>query len=121
METAASGASRSRLSWSCRRAARRIVSASVAVAVGGGALIWDANLGFGPGAAQEFRLVDDGDGERLGALELRPRVRTDHQGRGFLRDAVGHVPARGLDQLARLRAGECLAGALNHVVVSGGG
>src|SRR5207249_1934164 len=83
-------------------AAWPIVSASVAAVMDGGALIWDANLGFGPCAAQEFRFVDDGDGEGFGPLELRPRVRTDHQGRGFLRDAVGHVPARGLDQLGRL-------------------
>src|SRR5881296_1195859 len=106
MGTAKSGVSRSSVSWSCRSAARPIVRASVAAAGVEGALIWDANLGFGPCAAQEFRLVDDGDGERFGPLELRPRVRTDHQSRGFLRDAVGHVPARGLDQLGRLRAGE---------------
>src|SRR2546422_4551448 len=36
-------------------AARPIVRASVAAAVAGRTLIWDANLGFGPCAAQEFR------------------------------------------------------------------
>src|SRR5881392_3172568 len=118
METAALGASRSRLSWSCRRAARPIVSASVAAAMDGGALIWDANLGFGPCAAQEFRLVDDRDAERLGSLELRPRVRTDDEGGGLLRHAVGHVPARRLDQLGRLRSGERREGARHHVGLS---
>src|SRR5205814_9939647 len=73
MGTVRSGASRSRLSWSCRRAVRPIVRASVAAAEGG-ARIWDANLGFGACAAQEFRLVDDRDAERLGLLELGPRV-----------------------------------------------
>src|SRR6267142_6895741 len=105
MGTVNSGASRVRLSWSCRRAVRPIVRASVAVTVVG-ALIWDANLGFGPCAAQEFRLVDDRDTERFRLLELRPRVRTDDHGRRLLRHTVGYVPARRLDQLGRLRAGE---------------
>src|SRR3989449_359538 len=115
--TVKSGASRDRLSWSCRRPARPIVRASVA-ALEGGALIWDANLGFGPCAAQEFRLVDDRDAERLGLLELRPRVRTDDEGGGLLRHAVGHVPARRLDQLGRLRSGERREGARYHVGLS---
>src|SRR5439155_194042 len=118
MGTARSGVSRSRLSWSCCSAARPIVRASVAAAVGRGALIWDANLGFGPCAAQEFRLVDDRDAERFGLLELRPRVRTDDEGGGFLRYAVGDVPARRLDQLGRLRAGERRQGARDHVGLS---
>src|SRR5882724_6181739 len=101
MGTVKSGASRSRLSWSCRRAVRPIVRASVAAPGAGGTLIWDANLGFGPCAAQEFRLVDDRDAERFGLLELRPRVRADDEGRGFFGDAVGDVPARRLDQLGR--------------------
>src|SRR5882762_7588716 len=99
MGTVRSGASRSRLSWSCRSAARPIVRASVAAAVEGRALIWDANLGFGTCAAQEFRLVDDRDAERLGLLELRPRGRPDDEGGGLRRKAVGDVPARRLDQL----------------------
>src|SRR5256885_14595871 len=89
MGTVRSGASRSKLSCSCRSAVRPTVRASGAAAVDGGALIWDANLGFCPCAAQELRLVDDRDAERLGLLELRPRVRADHEGGGFLRDAVG--------------------------------
>src|SRR2546426_11242361 len=87
MGTVRSGASRSRLSWSCRRAVRPIVRASVAAAEGG-ARIWDANLGFGACAAQEFRLVDDRDAERLGLLELGPRVGAHDEGGGLLRDAV---------------------------------
>src|SRR2546430_912206 len=118
MGTVKSGASRSRLSWSCRRAVRPIVRASVAAAGAGGALISDANLGFGPCAAQEFRLVDDRDAQRFGFLELRPRVRTDDDGRGLLRDTVGYVPARRLDQLGRLRAGERREGAGHHVGLS---
>src|SRR5947208_651766 len=92
MGTVRSGASRSRLSWSCRRAVRPIVRASVAAAEGG-ARIWDANLGFGACAAQEFRLVDDRDAERLGLLELGPRVGAHDEGGGLLRDAVRDVPA----------------------------
>src|SRR2546427_7472898 len=119
MGTAKSGVSRSSVSWSCRSAARPIVRASVAAAGVEGALIWDANLGFGPCAAQEFRLVDDRDAERLGLLELRPRVRPDDQGRGFLRDAVGYVSPRRLDQLGRLGAGQRRQGAGHHVRLSG--
>src|SRR2546423_13098480 len=99
MGIAASAASRSRLRWSCCSAPRPIVRPSVAAAGWAGALIWDANLGFGAGAAQEFSLVDDGDPERLGLLELRPRVRTDDYRRGFLGLAVGDVPPRGLHPL----------------------
>src|SRR2546428_13430732 len=94
MGTAKSGVSRSSVSWSCRSAARPIVRASVAAAGAGGARIWDANLGFGPCAAQEFRLVDDRNAERFGLLELRPRVRTDDDGRGLLGEPVRYVPAR---------------------------
>src|SRR3989449_6236460 len=75
MGTVKSGVSRSSVSWSCRSATRPIVRASVAAAGVEGALIWDANLGFGACAAQEFRLVDDRDAERLGLLELGPRDR----------------------------------------------
>src|SRR2546426_2752308 len=117
MGTVKSGTSRSRLSWSCRRAERPIVRASVAVAEEG-ALIWDANLGFGPCAAQEFRLVDDRDAERFGLLELRPRVRTDDDGGGLPRDTIGHVPASRLHQLRRLRAGERREGAGHYVGLS---
>src|SRR2546427_7662078 len=92
MGTAKSGVSRSSVSWSCRSAARPIVRASVAAAGVEGALIWDANLGFGPCAAQEFRLVDDRDAERLGLLELRPRVRPDDQAVGFLREPAASCP-----------------------------
>src|SRR6267378_5907532 len=122
MGTVESGASRSRLSWSCRGAVRPIVRASVAAAGAagaGGALIWDANLGFGPCAAQEFRLVDDRDAERFGLLELRPRVRTDDDGCGLPRDAVGDVPARRLDQLGRPGPGERRQGPRHHVGLSG--
>src|SRR2546430_4045381 len=97
MGIAASAASRSRLRWSCCSAPRPIVRPSVAAVWS--ALIWDANLGFDAGAAQEFRLVDDRDPERLRLLELRPGVGTDHHGRGFLGHAVGDVSPRGLDQL----------------------
>src|SRR6266481_7974700 len=119
MGTVKSGVSRISVSWSCRSAARPIVRASVAAAGVEGALIWDANLGFGPCAAQEFRLVDDRDAERLGLLELRPRVRAYDEGRGFFGDAVGYVPARRLDQLGRLRPGERRQGAGHHVRLSG--
>src|SRR5882762_1893945 len=121
MGTVTSGASRISVSWSCRSAARPIVRASVVVAGVEGAVIWEANLGFGPCAAQELRLVDDRDAERLGLLELRPRVRTDDEGRGFLRDAVGYVSTRRLDQLGRLRAGQRRQGAGHHVGLSGEG
>src|SRR5256885_9876506 len=94
MGTAASAAARRRLGVSCCSAPRRIVRPSVAAVGWTGALIWDANLGFGAGAAQEFRLVDDRDSERLGLLALRPRVRTDPHRRGFLGHAVGDVPPR---------------------------
>src|SRR5438094_5333345 len=99
MGIAASAASRSRLRWSCCRAPRPIVRPSVAAVGWTGALIWDANLGFDAGAAQEFRLVDDRDPERLRLFELRPRVGPDDHRRGLLRHAVGDMPARGLDQL----------------------
>src|SRR2546430_343488 len=115
--TVKSGASRDRLSWSCRRPARPIVRASVA-ALEGGALIWDANLGFGPCAAQEFRLVDDRDAERLGLLELRPRVGAHDEGGGLLRDAVRDVPARRLDQLGCFRPGERRQGAGHDIRLS---
>src|ERR1043166_38751 len=71
---AASVASRSRLRWSCCRAPRPMVRPSVAGPGWTGALIWDGNLGFGAGAAQEFRLVDDRNPERLGFVELRAGV-----------------------------------------------
>src|SRR6058998_2626089 len=118
MGTAKSGVSRSSVSWSCRSAARPIVRASVAAAGVEGALIWDANLGFGPCAAQEFRLVDDRDAERLGLLELQPRVRTDDEGGGLLRDAVRDVPARRLDQVGCFRPGERRQGAGHDIRLS---
>src|SRR5207253_4568622 len=76
---AASAASRSRLRWSCCRAPRPMVRPSVAAV--GSALIWDANLGFGAGAAQEFRLVDERDAERLGLVALRAGIGTHDQRR----------------------------------------
>src|SRR3989440_9169982 len=117
MGTVRSGASRTRLSWSCRRAVRPIVRASVAAAEGG-ARIWDANLGFGACAAQEFRLVDDRDAERLGLLELGPRVGAHDEGGGLLRDAVRDVPARRLDQLGCFRPGERRQGAGHDIRLS---
>src|SRR5438105_6241708 len=117
MGTVRSGASRSRLSWSCRRAVRPIVRASVAAAEGG-ARIWDANLGFGACAAQEFRLVDDRDAERLGLLELGPRVGAHDEGGGLLRDAVRDVAARRLDQLGCFRPGERRQGAGHDIRLS---
>src|SRR2546422_302143 len=118
MGTVRSGASRSRLSWSCCNAARPIVRASVAAAVEGGALIWDANLGFGPCAAQEFGLVDDRDAERLGLFELRSRVGPDDERGGLLRDAVDDAPAPPLGHLGRLRAGERREGARHYIGLS---
>src|SRR2546422_11063837 len=84
-------------------AARPIVRASVAAAVAGRTLLWDANLGVGPCAAQEFRLVDDRDAERLGLLELGPRVGAHDEGGGLLPDAGRAGPAPPLDPLRRLR------------------
>src|SRR4029077_4402738 len=106
MGTAASAASRSRLRWSCCRAPRPMVRPSVAAVGWTGALIWDANLGFGAGAAQEFRLVDERDAERFGLVALGAGVGAHHQRRRLLRDAVGHVAPGRLDQLARPGAGE---------------
>src|SRR5207237_178769 len=71
---AASAASRSRLRWSWCRAPRPMVRPSVAAVGWTGALIWDANLGFGAGAAQEFRFVDERDAERLGLVALRAGI-----------------------------------------------
>src|SRR5437016_1755363 len=103
---AASVASRSRLRWSCCRAPRPMVRPSVTAAGCTGPLIWDANLGFGAGAAQEFGLVDERDAERLGLVELRAGVGAHDQRRRLLRDAVGHVSAGRLDQLGGPGAGE---------------
>src|SRR6266567_8790975 len=104
--TAASAASRSKLRCSCCRAPRPMVRPSVAALGWTGALIWDGNLGFGAGAAQEFRLVDEPDAERLGLVELRAGVGAHHQRRRLLRDAVGDVAAGRFDQLGRPGAGE---------------
>src|SRR5690349_12186319 len=116
MVAAASGASRSRVTWSCRNAPRPIMRPSAATRAG--ALIWDANLGFGAGAAQEFGLVDDGDAERLRPLELRSGVGTDHQRGGLLGDAIDDVPAGRLDQLDRLGAREGRQRAGHHEYLS---
>src|SRR5438477_12694056 len=78
---AASAASRSRLRWSCCRAPRPMVRPSVAAVGWTGALIWDANLGFGAGAAQEFRFVDERDAERLGLVALRAGIGAHDQRR----------------------------------------
>src|SRR5437660_12738839 len=86
MGMAASAASRSRLRWSCCRAPRPMVRPSVAALGWTGPLIWDANLGFGAGAAQEFRLVDDRDAERFGLFELRAGVGAHDQRRRLFRD-----------------------------------
>src|SRR5438094_6884145 len=103
---AASAASRSRLRWSWCRAPRPMVRPSVAAVGWTGALIWDANLGFGAGAAQEFRFVDERDAERLGLVALRAGISAHDQRRRLLRDAVGHVAAGRLDQFGRPGAGE---------------
>src|ERR1051325_11194674 len=103
---AASVASRSRLRWSCCRAPRPMVRPSVAALGWAGALIWDGNLGFGGGAAQESPLVDARNPERLGLVELRAGVGAHHQRRRLLRDAVGDVAAGRCDQLGRPGAGE---------------
>src|SRR5205085_7094424 len=82
---AASAASRRRLRWSCCRAPRPRVRPSVAAVGCTGPLIWDANLGFRAGAAQEFRFVDDRDAERLGLVELGAGVGSHDQRRRLFR------------------------------------
>src|SRR5882762_7411636 len=89
-----------RLAWSWRRAGR---------------IIWDANLGFGACAAQEFCLVDLLDTEGLRLLRLRPGVGTDDDRGGLCRHAVGHVPAGSFNQLLGFRAGQRRQCAGDHV------
>src|SRR6267143_1424958 len=90
-----------RLAWSWRRAGR---------------IIWDANLGFGACAAQEFCLVDllDTEGLRFRARQRRQCTR-DHVGLPAERpatrggDRLLHRQAElleSLDQLAVPRLGE---------------
>src|SRR6266849_3321151 len=67
-----------------------------------GAVIWEGNLGFAVRAAQEFGFVDLLDPEGLRLLELGPRIGADDQRGRLLRQAVGHVAAGGLDQVAGL-------------------
>src|SRR5207247_2389962 len=100
MPIAWSAVLRRRLWRSCRSASRPMVSPSAAVS-GERALIWDANLGRGAGAAQEFRLVDDRHAERLRLLELGAGVGARDQGGRVLRDAVRHVASRRLDHFLR--------------------
>src|SRR5438105_15787732 len=121
MGMAASAASRSKLRWSCCRAPRPMVRPSVAAVGWTGALIWDANLGFGAGAAQEFRLVDERDAERLGLVALRAGIGTHDQRRRLLREAVGHVAAGRLDQLGGSGAREGGQGPGHDIRLTGQG
>src|SRR5439155_9441823 len=101
-----SGASRERASWSCRRAPRPMVR---------GALIWDAKLGFGACAAQEFGFVDDRDAERLRLFELRAGVGAHDDGGRLLGDAVRDVATGAFDGLRGPAAGERGEGTGDHV------
>src|SRR2546430_17024610 len=92
-----SRASRERASWSCRRPPRPMVR---------GALIWDAKLGFGACAAQEFGFVDDRDAERLRLFELRAGVGAHDDGGRLLGDAVRDVATGPFDELRGPGAGE---------------
>src|SRR5689334_24680747 len=93
---APSGAYCSRLRCSCSKPPVPIMR-PVAVEVAG-AVMEEANLRLRGCAAQQFLLCNDGNPERLGLGELRPRILPSQDGAGALGDAVGDVSARRLDQ-----------------------
>src|SRR2546426_75293 len=102
MLTAWSGAWWSRPSRSCRSAPRpMVIPSAAALRV---AVIWDANLGLRPHAAQEFRLVDDRDVDQLAVLGLGKEP--GHRGGDGFADAANLIDLVGRSPGERLHGPE---------------